>query len=292
MIEGTVGTDPALAYMVAPTGGIITLEPSSAADFSTWTLTRYFSVSGVNVSGSVLVQGAAGQPSTQVVIDIGDGTNMPLDSTQLYVYELNTGLGSVQTPPLSPACSLVLEQDQVSAILYRGLQAGIEALVLPAAFRNRPQVIHQMPLAGTGLPTLPAIAFNESLLQPQTFRIGEDVDTDYQHNSWQIAVQAVRHYTIFVLTNNVKEREYYKDAVVAIFDGLLPVLNKIGNNITHRFQVSTSQITGRANEPGFYFAEIMLEYVGLYSVGINTSYGVVSGFTFDFIESQETVLIN
>lgn len=292
MIEGSVGTDPALAYMVAPTGGIITLEPSSTADFGTWTLTRYLSVSGVNVSGTVLVQGVTGQSQTQVVVDIGDGTNAPLDASSLYVYELATGTGTVETPVLSPGCSLVVEQDQISAILYRGLQAGIDALTLPAAFRNRPQVIQQMPLAGVGVPRLPAIAFNESLLQPQSFRIGEDVDTDYQDNSWQIALQATRHYTVFVLTNNVKEREYYKDAVIAIFDGLLPVLNKIGNNITHRFQVSTSQITGRANEPGFYFAEIMLEYVGIYSVGITTSYGVVSGFAFDINESQESGLIS
>jgi hypothetical protein len=217
-----------------------------------------------------------------VFIDIGDGVNAPLDSSQLYAYKFTTSNGTLQTPALSPACSILLEPDHVSAILYRALQSGIAALTIPAGFTNRPEVTHAMPLAGDGIPRLPSITFNESLLQPQEFRIGEDVDYDDSANEFQIGTQALRHYNIFVMASNVKEREYYKDAVIGIYSALLPILNKIGNNISHRFQVSSTQMTGRANEPGFYVADILLEFTGLYTVGITTSYGVVSGFTFTF----------
>jgi hypothetical protein len=276
MISGVVGTDPSLKYTVAPTGGIIVLEPASSAEFSTWMLTRYLSVSGSAVSGTVLAQGAAGQSPLQVFVDIGDGTNLPLDPGSLYVYELSTEMGSAQTPPLSPACSILIEQDSVNHILFRALQSGVAALRIPAAFKNTPRVLHAMPLTGAGLPALPAITFNETLLQQQDVPIGQDVDSDWQDNQYQIATQSVRHFTTFVMASTVQEREFYRDAVIAIFSSILgPVLEKIGTNVSHRFQVSSSQLVDRNAEPGFYFAEILLEFTGLYSVGIRTSYGVI-----------------
>ena len=294
MIQGSVsgvGGD-SIYYTVSPTGGIIVLEPNSTTDFSSWSLTRYFVVSGQAVSGVQLVHGAAGASPTQVFIDIGEGVNAPLDSNSLYAYGFETSNGTIMTPALSPACSVVLEQDNVSAILYRALQSGIASLALPAGFNSKPQIIHAMPLAGDGVPVLPSIAFNETLLQPQSFRIGEDVDEDSAVNEWQIAVQALRHYTIFIMATTVREREYYKDAVIGIFSSLLPVLGKIGNNVSHRFQSTGSQLVGRQNEPGYYFAEILLEFTGLYSIGITTSYGVVSGFAITENTSQVSVLIS
>lgn len=294
MIQGWigVGSDPSMGYLVSPTGGIIALEPKSAAEFSTWTLVRYFSVSGQAVSGVTLVSGTSGVSPTALVVDAGDGTNAPLDSTQQYIYEFSTGNGTVQTPSLSPACSIMLEQDHTSGILYRALQSGIASLALPANFKARPDVKHAMPLAGMGTPPIPSIFFNETLLHPEDFRIGEDVDTDTTLNQWQIASQALRHYTISVVTNSPREREYYKEAVIAIFNALLPVLNKAGTNIRHRFIATSTQITGRSNEPGFFLSEILLEFVGLYSVGITTSYGVIEVISINPTESQEEILLD
>lgn len=287
MIQGNVSGvgDDNLYYTVSPTGGMIVLEPDSGADYGSWTLSRYLSVSGQSVSGVTLFQGASGQPKMSVWIDLGDGANQPLNTSSLYAYQFTTSNGTIETPPLSPACSLLIEQDHVNAILYRALQTGIGALTLPAGFTNAPEVTHAMPLAGAGVPRLPNISFNESLLQTQHFQIGEDVDYDDKANEFQVATQALRHYTIFIIASTVKEREYYKDAVVGIFSGLLQILNKIGNNISHRFQISSTQVTGRPMEPGFYVAEILLEFTGLYSVGVTTSYGSVSGFSFTFGES-------
>jgi hypothetical protein len=269
-------TDPSLYYTVSPTGGIITLQPASDADPATWELQRFVSVSGVEVSGVVLWQGAPGVMPLQVFIDIGDGANAPLNSGQLYAYRFSTGTGVVDTGPLSPSCSILLEQDHVSAVLYRALQSGIAALKLPAGFNNGPVVMHAMPLAGEGTPTLPSISFNESFGQEAEYRIGENVDDDQQWNQFQVASQAIRHYTVFVMTATPREREYYKDAVIGIFNAILgPILNKIGNNVTHRFQFSSSQLVGRSNEPGFYFSEVMLEFTGLYSTGIVTTYGPI-----------------
>ena len=287
MIQGNVsgvGGDD-LYYTISPTGGMVVLEPSSNTAYGSWTLARYLSVSGQSVSGTTLFQGASGQPKMSVWVDMGDGANQPLNTNSLYAYQFTTSNGTIETPPLSPACSLLIEPDHVNDILYRALQTGIAALTLPAGFTNTPEVTHAMPLAGAGIPRLPSISFNESLLQTQQFRIGEDVDYDDKANEYQIATQALRHYTIFIIASTVREREYYKDAVVGIFSGLLQVLNKIGNNISHRFQISSTQVTGRPMEPGFYVAEILLEFTGLYTVGVTTSYGVVSGFSFTFDET-------
>ena len=305
MMQGSVsgvGGDT-LAYTVSATGGAVILEPSSLADFGTWVLTRYvydspwspdfYTTLGPDtlVSGTVLATGVSGQSPLQVYFDLGDGTNAPLDSSQLYAYTFTTSNGTIQTPPLSPACSILIEQDHVSSILYRALQSGVAALALPASFRNKPQVIHAMPLAGAGMPVLPSISFNETLVQSTDYRIGEDVDTDSTINQFQVATQALRHFTVFVMAANVQEREFYKDAVIAIFSSMLPILNKIGVNVTHRFQASTGQLTGRSNEPGYYFAEILLEFIGLYTVGITTSYGMIKYFSFDPVGVEETILL-
>jgi hypothetical protein len=278
--------DPYMYYTVSPPGGTVALELASSADFGTWVLTRFSSAPGD--TGTVLVQGVTGTPWVPVYVDCGDNLNTPLDPTLQYVYQFTTATGNVCTPVLSVGCSLVLEPDHVSLILYRALQSGILALQLPASFQNKPIVMHAMPLAGEGTPPLPSIAFNETFMQEEEYRIGENVDDDQRANQFQVAAQAIRHYTVFVLAANVKEREYYKDAVIAIYNSILgPVLNKIGNNSRHRFQTSSSQVVGRANEPGFYFAEILLEFTGLYSVGVTTTYGPIDSISFNPVEALE-----
>lgn len=290
MISGVVGTDPQLKYTVSPTGGLVVLEPASAEDFGTWTLTRFVSVSGIAVSGSVLVQGEAGVSPTQVFVDLGDGTNAPLDTSKEYLYEFATLGGSVQTPALAVGCSIEVQQDHINSILYRALQSGVASLRIPASFRNGPRVLHAMPLAGAGIPSLPAITFNETFLQQQDIPIGQNVDSDWTENVFQIADQSVRHFTIFIMAANVEEREYYRDAVLAIFKSLLgPVLEKLGANVSHRFQVSSSQLIERNTEPGFYFSEILLEICGLYSVGITTSYGIINHIDIYTDDGQELI---
>lgn len=284
MWTGIVGqnSDPTLEYTVSPSGGVIVLEPTSSADYGTWTLTRYLSVAGNPVSGVVLNQGSTGEPPIQVFVDTGDGMNVPLDSNSLYCYGLATGNGSVMTPPLSPACTITLEPDQINQILFRSLQSGVQALRIPASFQNRPVVLHAMPLAGAGMPPLPAITFNESFLQQQDIPIGQNVDSDYRVNKYQLSSQSIRHFTVFVMAASVREREFYKDAVIGIFNSILgPVLDKIGNNVSHRFQVSSSQLVSRNTEPGYYFSEIMLEFCGLYTLEVTTDYGKIEHFSYD-----------
>lgn len=294
MITGSlgVGSDPSLSYTVSPTGGVIAFEFTSASDFGTWDFTRYTSVGGVNVSGVTLFSGTSGQSPTQLFIDIGDGSNAPLNPSSLYAYEFTTAAGSVVTPPLSPACSINVYQDSMAQIMFRALQSGINALHIPASFQNTPLVMQAMPLAGAGVPALPMIAFNDTLLQQREIPIGQDVDADADRNAWQVAALALRHFTVFVLAGNVEERDYYRDVVIAIYSAALgPILNKLGNNVTHRFQVSSSQLTGRENDPGFYFSEILLEFTGLYSVGITTSYGLIENFDIQPTESEIDVLV-
>lgn len=282
MIQGNSlpDADPFLLWSISPTGGIIALEMYSAAAAATWSLTRYVSINGTLTTPTVLFTGASNGQPYQVFIDVGDQTKAPLDPTQLYVYVFATANGTIQSDALSPACSVTLELDQTDLLLYRALQSGIKALVLPASFNNKPSIVHAMPLGVA--PTLPVISFNETLLQQAETQIGENVDGDSTLNQFQVAQQAMRHYTIFIAAASPVEREYYKHAVIAIYKALLgPILNRIGENVSHRFQATSSQVVGRENEPGFFFAEILLEFTGLYTIGVNTNYGVIENFVVD-----------
>ena len=271
-MSGSVGTDPRIDWQVSPTGGIAILKLKSAGDPSSWSLVRAV-VSGTGTTQPVtLFRGPESQ--VPVFVDIGDGTKAPLDPTLSYQYVFTTSKGTATAGPIVPSASIVLEPDQLTTILLRALTSGVRSLVLPAGFRNAPQVFHAMPMGAQ--PTIPMITLNGTLLQQGDIPIGQNNPTNQLANTLIIGGQALRHYTIAVLTSTVEEREYYRDAVLAIFHSILgTILAAIGENASHRFQVHSSQVTGDGMQPGFYYAEIMLELVGSFAVGVSTTYGVI-----------------
>lgn len=264
--------DPSMTCSVAPTGGIVVLKLASSAPAATWSLVRGVVSGGTTVGQTILFTGPSEvQP---VFLDIGDGLKTPLDPTQQYEYTFTTGAGVATSGPVQPSAEIELEPDHMTAVLLRGLQSGVRSLKLPAAFKNAPSVFHAMPMGS--IPTLPMISLNETLLQQGDIPIGQNNLANLTSNSQVVGGQALRHYTIAVLTLTVEEREYYRDAVLGIINALLgPVFEAIGENSTHRFQVNSSQVTGDAMMPGFYFAEILWEFTGTFSVGVSTTYGVV-----------------
>jgi hypothetical protein len=266
------GTDPTIFWQVAPTGGIVVLKLQSAAPAESWSLVR-----GV-VSGATMVQQVtlfqSPAEALPVFVDIGDSTKAPLDPTLTYQYTFSTASGSVTTDPILPSTSIELEPDHLTEILLRALTAGIRSLKVPAGFNNRPPVFHAMPMGSQ--PTIPMISLNGTLLQQGEIPIGQNAQYNYGKNTLVVGGQALRHYTIAVLTATVQEREFYRDAVIAIFNTILgTILQAIGENATHRFQASSSQVTQDGMMPGFYFAEILLEMAGNFSVGVSTRYGVI-----------------
>lgn len=275
-MSGSVGSDPNISWQVAPTGGIVILKLASAAPAVSWSLVRSV------VSGSNLVEQTtlftAPECIQPVFLDIGDGTKAPLNPTQNYQYAFTTASGTVVTPQILPSASITLEPDHLTAILLRALTSGFRSLVIPAGFSNRPQVFHAMPMGIQ--PTLPMVSLNGTLMQQADIPIGQNNPNNIDTNTLVIGGLALRHYTIAVMTSTVDEREFYRDAVLAIFNAILgPILNAIGENATHRFQVHSSQVTGAGQQPGFYFSEILLELTGSFSVAVSTTYGVIESIT-------------
>jgi hypothetical protein len=271
-MSGTVGSDPRMAWQVAPTGGIVILKLWSAALASSWSLVRSI-VSGAATSQQVTLFSSPGSP-VPVFVDVGDGTKAPLDPALSYQYTFRTSAGTVTTDPIIPSASIVLEQDQLTTIMLRALTSGVRSLVLPASFRNTPPVFHAMPMGSQ--PTIPMISLNGTLLQQGDIPIGQNNPNNMTDNMLIIGGQALRHYTIAVLASTVEEREYYRDAVLAIFHSILgTILAAIGENASHRFQVHSSQVTGDGMQPGFYYAEILLELTGSFAVGVSTTYGAI-----------------
>ena len=275
-MSGSVGTDPRIDWQVAPTGGIAILKLKSAGDASSWSLVRSV-VSGTGTTQTVtLISGPS--DSVPVFVDIGDGTKAPLDPTLSYQYTFTTSKGTATAGPIVPAAAIELEQDQLTEIMMRALTSGIRSLVLPAGFNNRPTVFHAMPMGSQ--PTLPMISLNDTLLQQGDIPIGQNNPNNRLTNTLIIGGQALRHYTIAVCTTTAKERGWYRDAVLAIFHSIFgTILAAIGENATHRFQVHSSQVTGDGMQPGFYYAEIMLELTGSFAVGVSTTYGVINEIT-------------
>jgi hypothetical protein len=275
-MSGSVGSDPKITWQVAPTGGIVILKMKSAAPPASWSLVRAV------VSGSDLIDQTTlfESPSSTlpVVVDIGDGTLEPLDPNLVYQYTFTTSSGTAVTTPISPATSITIEPDPLTSILMRALQSGVRALTIPAAFHNRPEVFHAMPI--NRQPPLPMISINDTLLQQGDIPIGQNNLANFRDNTQTIGGQAMHHYTIAVMTSTVKERLFYRDAVLAIFNAALgSILQAIGQNSSHRFQVHSSQVVGTDTQPGFFYSEILLEITGVFAVGVTTSFQTIEQIT-------------
>ena len=273
MSSGCIGTDPQITWQVAPTGGIVILKLKSAAPANTWVLIRQvISESQGLVHRTALFD--APSLIQPVYLDIGDGTKGPLDPTCNYQYTFTTSAGTAIAGPILPSASIQIEPDHLTSILLRALASGLRSLVIPAEFNDRPRVFHAMPMGSQ--PTLPMVSLNDTLLQQGDIPIGQNNPNNIDTNTLVIGGQATRHFTIAVLTSTVEERLFYRDAVLAIFNAILgPIAQAIGENSSHRFQVNSSQVAQDGMNPGFYFAEILLELTGTFSVGVSTTYGLI-----------------
>ena len=86
-----------------------------------------------------------------------------------------------------------------------------------------------------------------------------------------------------MLSTNPFERDCLLDAILAIFHAsLLSVFSAIGGNISHDFQASSGQTVNEfeGKLPGFYYADIMLMFDGVFNTIITTNYGLIE--TIDF----------
>lgn len=272
-------TISAVPYVV-PTGGAIVLDfnlDGVVTVGSPMTISRATSTDGVLSGFTTLYSGDAASP----FIDVGDALPQPLTAGTAYVYEITDPTGTVQTAPLQPGGALVIEDDGVTRLLIRLLQAGITNLTLPARLQSpgvlnqgRPIVSNAMPI--TGFPPLPFIVVNQDLVQQENVPIGQNVVQPNADNLWTQSSYAKKIWRVSVLTRTPDERDFYRDSLIAIFQSLLgSVFARIGANMSHRYQAASGQTSDeyQGKSPGFYFADVMLEVLGTFNFTIATSFG-------------------
>jgi hypothetical protein len=176
-------------------------------------------------------------------------------------------------------------------MLIRLLQGAFNSLTLPSGV-NVPEVLHAMPLGG--IPEFPFVVVNQDLLQQTEVPIGQSAYqspatsgqgtvSGFQTNfPWSITGLVERTYRVSILSKNAVERDFYRDAIPAIFQALFnPVLQPLGLDVSHKWQVSTGQVSDdrAAKSPGFYFAECMLTFEGTLDVTVSPIYGLVETIT-------------
>ena len=279
---------------LAPTGGVVVLALTST-DPGPWTLTRT-AVSGPG-AGATLYSGApvanALNPAIGwTYVDMGDGTNLPLDPTTTYSWTLTTAAGAVTTNTLVPAVGLSLEYTDFTAILVKALQAALPNVQPPdgttwAKKISPSSILTAMPI--TGVPTLPLVCVCPQLDQQDQVGIGYSVDTDNTQNSYNITDLALHRYSVAVFTATDQERDFYKQAIIAIWKSLLtPILTALGQDVAVRWQAASSQKTQSPASPGFYFCELGVTFTGVANVAITTDYGVIDTFAFNTQGTADT----
>jgi hypothetical protein len=273
----------AINTSVLPTGGIIILD--LYADQNPVTFQRSVSGSAVwqtlyegDYTKNLTVPGAT--DLYQLWIDDGSMMGAPLSATTPYIYRLTDASGnSVETPPITPNAALTVEQDQITSIMIRVMQAAFTNMVMPAGFM-RPHVMHAMPLSLGGNPRLPIITVNLDYGPVmEEVPIGQGIDS-IGGNTYVLTAQVRRRYSISALCLSAEEREFYRDAVIGVFSAMAPlVFGRIWDDTRFTYQAYSSQKTNDEYGPGFYFAQVMLDMVGSLNTTITTNYGGVDDLT-------------
>lgn len=280
-----MASDPSLTYSVLPTGGLISLGLTSAAN-DTWTLTRAVSgASGLSTpvtiyDGPCLAGISNDPPMEMTFIDANDGSPLPLDQNTAYVYTFTTSNGFATTPPITPSVSIEIEPDPLVDLIIKMLTAGVQALRIPAGFPNKPTFLHSMPV--NSQPSLPLIAINQDLMQQEHVGIGDGIDPDMKLNRYTVSAIVSRRLNVTVATTTVEERKFYRDAILTIWRAMLgPFLGVIGQDINQRFQAADNQNVEPNSQPGWYYSEIMLDFSGTFNVGVTTNYGQVAAIAYE-----------
>lgn len=264
---------------VIPTGGAVLLLLPGYLDPSVPTMTLSRAVSGVSGLGT-FTQIYSGSP-LPVWVDAGDMLPAPLSPTTQYVYQITDASGTSQAGPITPSGGILTKPDQLTELFIRLLQAGVSNLPLPQGI-NPVQVVTAMPQGGWQ--ALPFIIVNLDLLQQAETQIGQDVtfpDTN-NPNSWSISVYAKRLWRVTVFTKNTKERDFYRDSLLAIFQVLLPsVFVPLGLEIHHSFQAAsgTDPKEYDGHIPGFYYADLLFEIDGSFEAAQVLNYGLIETIT-------------
>lgn len=263
---------PTVQTIVAPTGGIITLNitPSTGvAVTSNLTIQRYTNVAPTPVT---IYDGIY----SLVFIDDGELLPSYLDTQYTYYYIVTDSGGSTTTNGIQPLVELTVYQNWFDKLLFRLLKAGIDALMPPEGFKKA-DVLQALPLTW-GSEKLPMVVMNLDLQQQEYVQIGRDIYSSYT-NTQTIATIMLRRYSVAVLSQSAEERDYYKDVCTGILYSIMPTFIGIGQDISYDIQVSQTQATQMEFNIGFYVAEVMLNMQGMFNLTVTTNYPIINAIT-------------
>jgi len=283
-VNDGVGKALTVNATVIPTGGAVLLEfpgyfpvPPQATSL---TISRSVEGSGV---WTVIYQG----PPVGVFLDVGDGLPKPLDSSTSYLWQATDYSGVTVVGPLTPASTFLNFPDQLTQILIRALQGAINNLAIPPGIQI-PQISIRMPM--NGWQAMPFIVVNVDLIQQTDVEIGEDVINPTPDNNWTLFANAKRVWRVTIMSQDAEERDFYRDALLAIFRVLkATAFGPLGLDVSHTFQaVSYSSVQEwEGVTPGFYAADLLLEINGVFPAAVLTQYPTILR-----IESDPTYLSN
>lgn len=267
---------PVVTTQVIPTGGAIALGISGAVSGAA-TLTR--TASGVGVASGIYSGNAV-----SYYLDLGDGLPAPLDPTVFYQYAYTDVNGTTTTPWIQPSVSMVVQTEGFLQMFIRLIQATLNSVTLPTGI-TKPQVTNYMPLGGQI--SLPLIVVTEDLTQQAAVPIGQSVAIQPSSvavgiggiaSGYTITGFAKRVFRVSVLVKDATSRDFFRDMILGMFESIYgPVLQPMGVDVTHRWQATVGQVANDkvAMGPGFYFAEVMLEFEGTMNVSIYPNYPLI-----------------
>ncbi len=267
---------PIVNAVVPPVGGAIFLSITASSNI---TIVRTPQSTGVPVQ---IYSG----PAVSYYIDQGEGysTNVEYLPNDTYTYTVTDSSGSVVTAPLTTSASVLITPDQITSVIIKLIKAGINNLILTQPGWIKPRVFHALPTSGT--PQLPFIVVTFDLLQQNAVPVGQMNMPEY-NNTIDISVLVDRRYTVTTYTTTVDEREFYRDALIAIFESsLFTPLQQLGQDVSHSFQAVSIQETDPS--PGFYVTDMMWMMTGAYSITLQTDYGLIESLDIGGINAQST----
>lgn len=257
------------AYPI-PTGGAVRLQMTFASTANI-TLSRAISVGGIPGTFTQIYAGTL----TPVYIDPGDGLPGPLDGGTFYVWQVSDGTSTINSDTVEPYSSLDILQEPLTAMIIRLMQAAINNLTPPPGAQGI-QVLQAMPISGN--PPMQFIVINPDLIQQQEIPVGQSVEVYKKDGTWVQTAFVRRLFRVSITCTNAIEREFYRDAVIAIWRSLnASVFAYLGLDVRHRFQATSGQIAKDSQllTPGFFWCDVMCFLEGTMDISIISSFGII-----------------
>lgn len=259
----------AVSYTPAPIGSTVTFKISGYASGEAAQMTIGRAVSGsssynIIYSGTPLV----------TYVDPGEGLPIGLSTGTNYFWQFIDSNGAVTVGPVQPSSYLGFEPYWLTALIVKLYQNGINNLTLPNN-TQRASVYHDMPL--NGFEGLPAVTITHDVMRQESIGIGQDTINPImvQNGIWTVPCLVTNIWKFSVFAKDVQTREFYKSAVIAIFESCLQsIFLPLGQNTSHEFIANDYQWIDELKgvSPGLYCSDISVKMDGLFNVGIQTAY--------------------